>query len=105
MKKADLKSGMLLKHRNGEFSIVLLNSPRGDVFTTGYQSPHHEPLKRTWGPLDVLNDDLEYNQGSYTIADGDVMQVYGLPGSGNMDLLCFSLFDRRVIWDRNNPEE
>lgn len=63
-----------------------------------------EGMRSTWGPLENYNEDLEYNDGEggqfSVIPDGDIVEVFGLPRSGNMNLAMMSTFDRESLWIR-----
>jgi len=42
MEKSDLKTGMMVKYRNGEYRIVLLNTKQGDILKSSINSKFAE---------------------------------------------------------------
>jgi len=54
MKKQDLKTGMILEFKNEEKAMVLLGTETGNIY-----------VGETWGVLQSLNDNMEYNQTTY----------------------------------------
>lgn len=54
MKKQDLKTGMILEFKNEDKAMVLLGTETGDIY-----------VGETWGDLQSLNDDMEYDKTKY----------------------------------------
>ena len=90
MKKSDLRTGMLVKTREGNFALVMLNTEYEDCLVSDGESE-----ERTWCMLDSYNEDLQ-KEGMYV---GDIVEVYSSKSS-NKDRGSFSTLHRSLIWKR-----
>jgi hypothetical protein len=89
MKKSDLRTGMLVKTREGNFALVMLNTEYEDCLVSDGGSND-----RTWSMLDNYNEDLQ--KSDYV---GDIVEVYSSKFS-NKDRGSFSTLHRSLIWKR-----
>jgi hypothetical protein len=105
MTKSDLRSGMMVKTRDGKTAIVMLNTPNGDalVCDDSDEWPHnHMRDDHTYNPLDFYNDDLTLFSGRCITNDADIVKVYGYPF--NCDALSFTT-KRELLWNRYDDPE
>lgn len=83
--KDDLKTGMVVELNNGEMSLVLKNTSKGNVLVS-YEPDTYQ--KNFWSSLDCLNYDLTK----------DVTKVYDIPSKNSGSL--------NLIWERKEePKE
>lgn len=90
MKKSELKTGMLVQTRKGEFGLVLLNTSMGDIIGGDGQED------KTWSRLNAYDDNLNYTADN----DFDIVKVYSL--NHTKYGASFSLKDRHVLFDRQH---
>ena len=91
MKKQELKTGMLVETRIGNFGLVMLDTPNGDIIAgdgTNYC--------REWYSLENMNDDL--TNKNVTVTESDVVRVYGM--GYNIEAASFSTKFRLLLWER-----
>lgn len=97
MKKSDLKTGMIIKTRDGRRGIVLLNTPEGDVIGSDGRISRN----RTFQPLYAFNEDLQRNDDDSVElgnSDFDIVKVWGY--STNREAVSFEV-DRELLWDES----
>ena len=80
---------MLVKTREGNFALVMLNTEYEDCLVSDGGSND-----RTWSMLDNYNEDLQ--KSDYV---GDIVEVYSSKFS-NKDRGSFSTLHRSLIWKR-----
>jgi hypothetical protein len=95
MKRSELKSGMLVVLSNGNRSIVMNDTPSGDVLTTGVLPENEQGVTTTWCPLSKYDDDLTYINDD----ECDIVEVYGY--SSNMQATSLSKSNRTLLWKRD----
>ena len=90
MKKADLKTGMLAKARNGYFYLIivmddepLFANVEGSSYVGGYRD-------------DLTNENC---------SDFDVIEVYGRNGKALRDLTSTDTNIRKLLWEREESKE
>lgn len=97
MKKSELKTGMVIETRAGQFGMVLRGVPNEPDAETDLVVAEHGAINRTWGPLSSWNDDLT-GIGAST---NDIVRVYDTVP----ELLCAldltNLKGRQVLFDRD----
>jgi hypothetical protein len=94
MEKSDLRTGMLCILRNGEKSLVMLNTSNGDILA-GSDGEEGQ----CWFPLDGLNDDLTKASGQ---SKYDVMFIYDY--HANDMKASFSTSKRILLWERKEEK-
>jgi hypothetical protein len=94
MTKADLKTGMLVETKKGEFGIILLGTREGDVIASDGNDG-----KRHWGYITNYYDDLSHINSS----DDDIVRIYDY--CVNMDGVKFSIRNRKLLWERKENEK
>lgn len=70
MKKSELRSGMVIENRAGNYAKVLIGTHLGDVLA-GIKGVSGE----TWMPLDNFHEDLTSNWGKKS---SDIVKVYAM---------------------------
>jgi len=94
MTKEDLKSGMIIKTREGLFGTLKLNTANGDGI--GSLEGMEDFL---WIPLETINDNL-----SSLLNDNlDIIEIYKLPIESNIEVI--NLNDLTLIWSCNYSNE
>lgn len=94
MEKTDLRTGMLVEHRNGDTGIVLFNTLRGDIVGGFGGNEEH-----TWYPLSNTTDDLKNTCNS----EYDIVKIY-VPSS-NMHAGSSNKKDYDLVWDVNTDKK
>jgi len=97
MKKSELRSGMMVKTRNGQRAIVMLNTPNGDAIVGGEGNYNNY----TWQYLSSYNEDLTCKIPGCEISD--IVKVYRF--QSNMKGASFDRPESDVIWERKEPIE
>lgn len=95
MKKSELKTGYIVKARNGEIGLVMLNSAYGSDVIVGDGSDRRNQF---WGVLENYNEDLtnkDFNNREY-----DIDEVYGW--NSNSNSANVSINNRKLLWKREN---
>lgn len=90
-----LRSGMIVKTREGSYGLVMLNTFYGDAIV-GWGNGDKD-LKTTWGSLSSYDDDLK----RWDLEDGyshDIVSIYGF--LSNMDAAEKTLINRVLLWER-----
>lgn len=104
MKKSDLKTGMIVKTRCGNYYRVFLDSIT-NASCCGNIKDRLVQIEPTYGAswidLDFVNDDLIYNgslNSDYTIVEVLISQI-------SCDLVKNHSLDAKVIWKREEVRE
>lgn len=90
MTRSELRTGMWVKHRNGEMSIVLKDTQNGDILAG-----------QVWYPIDSIKEDL---MSEYSMREFDIIEVYQ-PESNRAYVLKENAFDtdgKELIWQRQS---
>lgn len=94
MTKSDLKTGMVIKTREGKFGIVMLNTSNGDIIG-GMGS--FNGSESTWFPLSGHKEDLT---AVYNHKDHDIVSVYSY--NNNQMAGSTELTGRKLLWERED---
>lgn len=89
MKKSDLRSGMIVRLRNGKLYVTM--EVEGHLIITN---------KNSWNPLDNYKEDLTEKNN---FAQLDIVEIYRGFG-GNLDLM-FKVTPEERIWVRNPKQK
>ena len=89
MKKSDLRSGMIVRLRNGNLYVTM--EVEGHLIITN---------KNSWNPLDNYKEDLTEK---HNFAKLDIVEIYR-GYCGNIDLM-FKVTPEKRIWDREIPKK
>lgn len=90
-KKEDLKAGMLIQYRNGDYRLVVPNRNNDELIFTGNGG---------WSDLLSYNDELK----NIISSDCDIMKIY----SQNIYLSDYMQLDtknRQLLWERKEEDE
>ena len=91
MKKSDLKTGMVVELRNGTKSMVLLDTPCGDVFVNDGD----------WCNADSCNSGLKCFPSR--CRELDVIRVYSAESAYQMKFGRWG--EMKMIWERKEPKK
>jgi hypothetical protein len=89
--KSDLKTGMWVELRNGEKSLVFLNTKHGDIFSSN----------DTWGSLGGYSEDLTLKDEEIDDIQYDIVKVY--QPTCNRDYYNFDSHSK-VVWERKEEK-
>ena len=85
MKKSDLRSGMVIRYRDGDFGLVV--DFYGELVSIG---------RCFWGTFYAYNEDLTYADNP----DCDIVEIYD-GEKGCFDLIIDSAKESKPIWKRS----
>lgn len=91
--KSELKTGMTVENRSGEFGKVLIGTSKGDII-----GGTDEGLYETWCSFNDLSDDLIYRDGH---AYNDIVRVY------DFDYNSLAASTKRIgqlLWERKEEK-
>lgn len=93
MKKADLRTGMIVETANGRFGKVMLNTKAGNIIA----GENNRPDTERWCLFTAYNEALEDVDGD---TEYDIVRVYDFVGNGT----AASISTRGdIIWERTEP--
>ena len=95
MKKSDLKTGMVIKDRDGKVGIVLLGTTNGDIIGGNQEKVEGVHGGTCWKPLSVFDEDLKYS-GDFK---SDVMEIYN--AVSNVSFGTININKLSQIWKRS----
>ena len=98
MKKGDLKSGMIVKLRNGKYYMVLENSYLGDE-DIAIQCDGVNDGRLDWWNMKTITEDLLDTMGANQY---DVIAVYQ-PTHFDLGAIMFS--ERKLLWKRSEKKK
>ena len=103
MTKSELKTGMIVRYRNGALRVVMRNDAKCDhdaylVGADGWTEFHH------------FNEDLTFDE-KFHAHSNDIVAVYEVPNRSYMNIFCgeYKLDDSFVmeyghmLWEREDP--
>ena len=103
MKKADLRTGMLVETRMGTFGLVMRDTPNGDIF--GGDGDGSDAQDNTfWSPFDCHNEDLTRKVGfnGDESKTRDIIRVYST--NFNISAAALKPNGRSLLWERKEEK-
>lgn len=99
MQKSELKTGMVIETRAGEFGMVLRGMPNQPDAETDFVVAERGASNRTWGSIDMWNDDLT-SIHAITGKGSDIVRVYDTVPELLSALDLTNIKGRKILFDR-----
>ena len=103
MTKSELKTGMIVRYRNGALRVIMRND-------TIYYNEAYLVGADGWTELHHFNEDLTFGE-KFHVHSNDIAAVYEVPNRSYMNIFCgeYKLDDSFVmdyghlLWEREDP--